>query len=292
MKFQDTCLAFLTVCMWGSYFVIAKFGVAEFPPIIMCAIRVFFPIVFLTPFFYPSKKHIKGLLLLSVGITSEIALTLLGLKYIEGSITTIVFQLAVPFSALMAFLVFNEKLNKLQWSGMAVAFAGVVMIAETPSVESVLPVFLIAGSAFAWAVSNIIIKKMSAVSPLILVGWGAFFAFPQLLLLSFLFEDGQLDAIKTASITAWGAIAYIGIVSFILAQVFWYYLIGKYSVTKITPFLFFEPAIGLFLGYFLLSETLSWQKLLGCTLVVLGMIMIKFISNKKNDSVEICTSNC
>ncbi|MCK5295461.1 MAG: EamA family transporter [Alphaproteobacteria bacterium] len=283
MNIKDICIASTAVFIWGSYSVAIKLGLEELPPFLMSSFRVLLPAIFIVPFFRPSKKHLKGILLLSVGMSVEAALSFTGMQYIEGGCATIIYQLVIPFCALLALLFFNDKLTLTQWLGMTISFAGVVMIAGAPSVEHVWAVLLIAGAAFTWSVTNVVvIKKIPApVSPLMLVGWSALFSFPQLLLVSLLFEKNHIEIIEKASLSAWFTVLYLSIACFIIAQILWYYLIRKYPVTKIIPFLFFEPAIGLLLGYFILSEPLSWQKVLGCALVISGMILIELFACKK-----------
>ncbi len=283
MKILDMCLAFLAVLIWGSFSIAIKLGLEDFPPFLMSTIRLLFPIIILAPFFRPSKKHLIGVLLISIGMTIEAVLAFTALQYTEGSCSTIVWQLAIPFSALLVMFFFNDKLTLLQWLGMTVSFAGVVMIAGAPSINLIWPLFMIAGAAFTWSLYNVVvIKKIPApVSPFMLVGWGALFSFPQILLVSLLFEKNHIEIIEKASLSAWFTVLYLSIACFIIAQILWYYLIRKYPVTKIIPFLFFEPAIGLLLGYFILSEPLSWQKVLGCALVISGMILIELFACKK-----------
>ena len=291
MKFYDVFIILLVIFMWASYYIAIKLGVAgsspnlgveNFPPLLMGSFRFLFPAIILAPFFRLSKKHLKGVLLFSLAITIEAALSYVGMQHIEGGCATVIYQLVIPFSAILAMIFFKDKLSMEQWFGIIVSFVGIIIIVGSPSVTNMLGVFMLIGATFSFSVSNIVVKKIPApVSAFMLVGWGAVFCVPQLLLLSFLFEEGQVEALKNASTTTWITIFYLGIVSAIIAQLLWYYLIRKYPVTKVIHFMLLEPAIGLLLAYVALSESLSWQKVLGCAVVIVGMILVEFSARRR-----------
>ena len=69
--------------------------------------------------------------------------------------------------------VFRDRLSMRQLVGMAVAFAGVALIAGEPRFSDPVPILLILGASLAWAVANIQIKWLGALDNFTLSGWMA-----------------------------------------------------------------------------------------------------------------------
>src|SRR5260370_902242 len=93
-----------------------------------------------------------------------------------------------------------------------------------------LPVAMILGAAFAWAVANIQFKQIGPIDGFALTGWMAFFACPQLFVLSLILEDHHLAAITHAGWHGWGALAHGAIVITLLSYGLWYPLMREYTV--------------------------------------------------------------
>ena len=99
----------------------------------------------------------------------------------------------MPFSLILATIVYRERPGVLQYAGIAVAFVGVYMLGGDPaSAPSVPHLLMVVTSAFAWALANIIIKRIGPINVFVLNAWFAVFALPQFLLASLLFEHGQI----------------------------------------------------------------------------------------------------
>jgi hypothetical protein len=70
-------------------------------------------------------------------------------------------------------------------------FVGVVVLAAEPGLSgNTLPLLLVVGAAFAFAVSNILTKRYGPFDPLMLMGWSSLLTVPQVMLMSLLIEHG------------------------------------------------------------------------------------------------------
>src|ERR1700692_3608108 len=63
---------------------------------------------------------------------------------------------------------------------------------------NVLPLLLVVGAAFAFAVSNVLTKRYGPFDPLMLIGWSSLLTVPQVMLMSLLLEYGLLASLVTA----------------------------------------------------------------------------------------------
>ena len=94
-------------------------------------------------------------------------------------------QIQVPFAALIAAVFLDDKLGWRRTLGMALAFAGVVVMAGEPRVSGALwPLFLVIAGSFMWAVSNVQIKLLGPVDGFSLNAYLGLFAAPQLFIAS------------------------------------------------------------------------------------------------------------
>ena len=184
--------------VWGLNFAVIKTGIHLVPPIAFVALRFAAVGLCLIPWLRWPGRRMTDLIALSVVLgVVHFSLMFTGMKALDVATASIAIQLQVPFAAILAAVFFGEKLRWRRITGMAIAFAGVVMIAGEPRLAGNLPsLFMVVGAACTWAAANIQIKRIGdEVDVLALNGWVSLLAAPQLMALSWAVEDGQLAAI-------------------------------------------------------------------------------------------------
>ncbi|HEY0834410.1 MAG TPA: EamA family transporter [Azospirillum sp.] len=273
---QDVALALLVMALWGLNFVAAKIGLAEFPPMLMMALRFTLVAALLLPFVRMPRGRMRGVLLLSVILGAvHFPLMFNGIKGLDAATASVAAQLQVPFASLLAALFFKDKLGWKRAFGMVVAFAGVLLIAGEPRLAGNLtPLFLVVAASLAFALASVQIKRLGSVDGFALNAWMALFAAPQLLVLSLLLESGQAEAIANASLWGWGAVAYIAVMATIVAYGLWYRLLRRYDVNQAVPYMLLVPLFGVASGVLLLDEPLTWRLALGGLVTVAGVGLI------------------
>ena len=276
MKPVDILIAISVAVIWGMGFVIAKVGMAHFSPILLMALRFTLTAACLLCFFRPPPGILKQLFWISlISAALQYSLTFNGLRGIDASTAALLVQLEVPFGLIMAWLVFSDRIRPLQALGIIVSFSGAVLIIGEPKLAGdLIYAFMVIGGAFTWAVGQIMIKKLGNIGGFRLLTGVALFAAPQLFIASWLLEQGQLEQITTASISAWGAVIYLALVMTALGYGLWYRLLGHYSINQVMPFLLLLPVTSVFGGIFFLGESLTIKIALGGGLAVIGVAMI------------------
>lgn len=277
MDAKGWAAALAVVLIWGLNFVAAKIGVAAMPPLAFMAVRFLIVGLALAPFFRLRPGQLAGVLAVSTTMgVLHFGLLFVGIKGIDAAAAAIVLQLAVPFSAALAAVFFGERLGSRRGGGMALAFAGVALLAGEPGLPDAGSLILVALAAFAWSASNVLVKRLPSVPPLAMNAWMSLLAAPQLLLLSLLFEHGQMRAFATAGWTGWGALVYTILGASIVAYSLWYYLLGRYELNRVVPFTLLGPVIGVASGVLVLGEALTWYKLAGGVMTIIGVAAIQF----------------
>ena len=279
MKPVDIFLAFFFPITWGLGFTLAKvaFVTVEFPPILLIAFRFGVAALALVWFVKPPWGSMWRIFWIAViGVSIQYSLVFTGLVDLDASTAIIFVQLEVPFAALLAAVFLKDPLGWRRTFGMVLAFLGVLLIAGQPRLQgNLFPVFLVAGGAFIWAVGQVMIKTLDGrVAGFPLIAWVAIFGAPPLFVASWLFEDGQMEAMATAGWVGWGVVFYMGLVMTALGYAIWYHLIGKYPMTKVVPYLLLVPVVAVVASMVILGESLSLAEAAGSAIVIGGVAII------------------
>jgi len=276
MRPADVLIAISVAVIWGMGFIVAKAGMAHFSPILLMALRFALTAFCLIWFFRPPGGIFKQLFWISlISAALQYSLTFNGLRGIDASTAALLVQLEVPFGLILAWLVFGDRISLKQGLGIAIAFAGAMLIIGEPKLAGDLVyAFMVIGGAFTWAVGQIMIKQLGNIGGFRLITGVALFATPQLFIASFLLEQDQLQQIQSASPAAWAAVAYLGLIMTALAYALWYRLLGQYTVNQVMPFLLLLPVTSVIGGIFFLGESLTTKIALGGSLAIVGVAMI------------------
>jgi len=273
---RDKGLAVLVALIWGMGFVVAKGGMAHFPPILLMALRFAVTAIALVWFAGPLRGNLSRLLLISVvGATIQYSLTFTGVSGVDAGLAALVVQLEVPFLVLLGALLLGERPSPLKWAGIGVAFAGVALISGQVRFEgSLLSIGLLVAGAFFWALGQVMVRGLREISGLAVTAWIAVLATPQLFLMSVLFETGQVSALRNAGPGVWLTALYLGLVMTAMGYFLWNTLILRYEVGQIAPLLLLLPVFSVIGGVVFLGEPFDVVRLLGGAVVLAGVGLI------------------
>ncbi|MCW8889833.1 MAG: EamA family transporter [Sedimenticola sp.] len=276
MKPSDLFQAIVVVAIWGFNFVVIKTAVSEIPPIALTTIRFCFVALLIAPFFRPTKEQLPKLVWLSLVLgCGHFGMLFIGLSGADAATTALMIQLGIPFSIILATVLFSDPLGWGRIVGMSLAFAGAALLAGEPDGASPTALAALLVSAFCWAWANILIKQYKEIHSMTIIGWMSLLAIPILASASFFLETGQLAAIQTASWKAWAALSYIVMGSSIIAYYIWYRLISRLSINQVVPFSLLAPMIGVAAGILILDEAFTGYKAIGGVLTISGVAFIE-----------------
>lgn len=272
----DIALGVSVALVWGMGIVFAKAAIGHFPPILLMALRFSVTALALVWFVRPPLAHLRALFGISlISAALQYSLTFTGLKGLDASVAALVVQLEVPFLVLIGAVALNERPGRRKWLGIAMAFAGVMLIAGAPRVAVAWgSVALVMGGAFTWAVGQGMIRALKDIDGLTLTAWIAVCAAPQLLIMSLIVETGHIVALQSAGWVVWSAVIYLGLAMTALGYGIWYSLIRRHPVSQVAPFLLMLPVFSVLGGVLFLGETLDLRTLLGGAIVISGVAVI------------------
>ncbi|NVJ23407.1 MULTISPECIES: EamA family transporter [Myxococcus] len=277
MAFRDIALAVLVAALWGFNFVVIKEGLDTFPPLFFSALRFLsaaFPAVL-----FLRRGTIAWSTLLKVGIVLGVvkySLLYLGVKLgMPAGLSSLAIQSQVIFTAVLSAYVLKDAPSAWQRVGMGVALSGILLLASTRQGSVSREGFaLVIGAAMAWSVANILIKK-AAVDTFRLMVWMSVVPPLPLLVLSFLFEQGQWEALpRLGTFKGLGAVLYTGLLATIVAFGIWGHLFRKYSPNVVAPFALLVPVFGMASSMLVLGERLSGMHVAAALLVLAGLVLV------------------
>ena len=287
MTFKDTLIASLVPIFLGFGFVIAKPAMEHFPPILLMGLRFTFAASILIWWFPIPRGYLKQIFIASlIANTLQYSVTYTGLNLIDASAAVLLVQTEVPFGVLFAYFMLKEKPTIRSLIGITIAFVGVYILTGSPNLEGkFLGIFLtILGSAI-WALGQVLVKPLSKeISPLTLVAWLAIFSGPILISLSAILDGNTINYIKSANFNSWAIAFYLGFFMQPVTYGCFYYVLKNNPLYKVLPIVTMGiPLTGLLAAILLLGEKPTTELYLGGFIILIGVILIVYTKQKKNN---------
>lgn len=282
MPLKDWLAALVVVTAWGLNFVVIKIGLGEVPPLLLGALRficVAFPAIF-----FIRRPPLPWRTIVLYGLTISLGqfVFLFTAMYVgmPAGLASLVLQSQAFFTVLIAALLLGEAVRWPNVLGMAVAVAGLVLIARgaAPGSMPVLGFLLTLAAALSWAAGNIVAKSAGKVDMLGLVVWGALIPPLPFLALSWLVEGPEGIRASLAGISHVGilSVAYLALVATIVGYVLWGRLLVRHPASKVAPLSLLVPVVGLLSSAWFLDERLAPVQWLGGLVVMLGLAVNVF----------------
>lgn len=276
MKPLDILLVLVVVVIWGVNFVVINVGLRDLPPILFSACRFIgaaFPLIFFLKRPAVPWRLLIGLATFQFAFQFPLLFTGLKLGFPPG-LTSLVIQLQVLFTMLLAVVLLGERPHRAQIIGGLIALSGMALVAvKLDGKPTLIGFVLVLAAALCWGTGNIFTKKIGKVEPLALVVWASLLAIPPLLVTSY-FAEGFAAWQQAATDLNWravGAILFQSYPNTIIGYGIWSLLMRKYPAATIAPFALLVPVTGMISASVFVDEPLQWWKLAAAALVIGGL---------------------
>ncbi len=272
MNPRHVLLAVLVAAIWGFNFVVLKVGLDEFPPILFSALR--FLAAAVPAIFFVGRPSVAWRWVVAVGLVLGVAkfsFLFIGLHAgMPGGLSSLVLQSQVIFTAVFAAVALRERPRPVQIAGIALAVAGMGVIAWDYGLSSPLLGFLLVVAAAAcWGVSNVLMRYARPADTLRFMVWVSAVAVLPLFALAFLTED--MSALGRVDWAGVGAIGYVAWISTLLGFGIWGFLLRRYESSVVAPFSLLVPVFGMFSAWAFLGEDLTVLRAAAGGLVLAGL---------------------
>ncbi len=277
MNPKTLLLALVAPFCWGTGLAMAKPAVTHFPPLfMMLLVYSGIAVIMLITVRERIKTPWRSLLLISAfSVTIQGAFVFWGLRGVEATTANLVLQTQVPMAVFLGWLVAGEELNLRKIMGTMIALVGVAIVIGLPEQRpALLPVTFIILGGFFWAFGQVLARKLSQDSGIMLLKANALMGIPQLILATAIFETGQWQSITSAGPAEWATLAFVGFVGFYLAYIAWFSLLRRCRMDEAAPFVLLMTPIGLLTAVIVLGERMSGAQLLGAAVLLLGLAIV------------------
>lgn len=277
---RDLALLLGINLIWGVNLVVSKIGLAGIPPLLFTSLRFAILAAILAPWLRVRRGQMGVVVVAALFIGAlQFGLYFWGLSLASNvASVAIANQLTVPFSTLLSIALLGEVVHWRRWSGITLAFAGVLIMGFDPDIASQWQsLSLVISGGFVGCVGLIAIKKLQGFSALELQAWIAWLSLPVLLVLTAEFERPDLSALTHVGLDAWGSLLYTAIAASLIGHTIYFYLVQRYPVTSVAPVTTLSPVFSVILCVLFLGEVLSTRLLVGgaCTLAGVAIITLR-----------------
>jgi O-acetylserine/cysteine efflux transporter len=278
LPLRHVLLALAVVAVWGSNFVVIHAALAVMPPFLLALLR--FALALVPALLFVPRPAVAWPLLAAYGVligAGQFALLYLAMDgRIAPGLASLVIQTQVFFTIGLAMLADGERLRPLQVVALALAVAGIgVIAAHTGGEVSAAGLGLVLLAALSWAGGNQVSRRMGRVPMLGVVVWSSAFALPPLALLTLVIEGpariGQ--ALAAADAATWAAVAWQAAGNTLFGYAAWGWLLARHPAGTIAPMALGVPVFGIITAAVWLGEPLPPWKLLAAAMVIGGLLI-------------------
>ena len=280
MPIRHFLLALAVVFVWGTNFVVIRWGLDGLPPFLLATLR--FVLSALPWIFFLPRPRVAWSRMAAFGIllgVGQFGLLFLAMRgNISPGLASLVVQLQVFFTIGFSLLLMGEKVRGYQVAGLALALAGLgVIAAHLNATVTALGLGLVLLAGFFWACANLVVKSVGRLNMLHFVVWSSVFAVPPLFALSWLLEGPPTalwTLLRQASALTWGAVVWQALGNSLFGFGVWNWLLSRHPATQVTPMALLVPVFGMSASALALGEPLPAWKLGAGALVMAGLAVI------------------
>lgn len=286
---QTASSLMIVLCMvWGLQQVILKMAASDISPLMQIALRSGLAALLLLPLVLLDQKsqlmnpkNLKAGALVAVLFSLEFFLLAQALQLTSASHAVVLLYTAPIFVALgLHWKLPSERLTLLQWTGIGIAFIGIVVTFIRPQQIGVNTfqqqmlwgdLYALA-AAIAWAATTVTVRLSSLAQAAVTQTLFYQLAGSFILLLGLAFFMGQ--AVVQWTPLVMGSLAFHTLIVSFASFLAWFWLLRNYLASRLGVFSFLTPLFGIIFGVWLLDENIEANFIFGTALVLLGILVV------------------
>ena len=273
---------FITFFCWGSIYVVSKYALAVMAPVMVSFFRYFISVVclvVLVSFKHTELKPVargdwKYLFILGgVGYFVSVVFMLLGTALLPASLSALINALNPVAIVLLAAMFLGEKITRKIVLSITVSLVGVyIIIGVNGSSFSFLGLVSALLSMLFWSMASVASRKLSySYNTLQISLYGMLIALamnlPAALVEHLFFKPSKFTLVSMA------ACVYLAVAGTAIAHSLWNKSLHLLPASTCSMFYPLQPLTATLLGVVFLGEALTWNFILGGTLICLGILI-------------------
>lgn len=290
-------LALFVVCIvWGVSWVGTKEAVRFMPPIQMVGIRQIIAGLAYVLFFLirgsslPKGKEWYPILLLSVlNFMISNGLATWGVKLTTAGLSAILGAMFPLWLVLILTIKGSHKIPPLAWLGILLGFTGVCLIfyehlEELFEPQFRLGVLLGVMAALSWAFGTVYTKEFAInFNPYHSIGWQMLISGVFLTMVAQI--SGKVIPLPEVRLYTWGAIAFLVVVSSIIAFIAYLYALQKLPTGLVSIYAYINPIVAVLTGSLFIKERITPILLTGAIITLTGVYIVNKSLRKEQNNV-------
>ncbi|MCK5349613.1 MAG: DMT family transporter [Desulfobacula sp.] len=279
LDFKGVLLLILLCASWGFNQVAIKVAIEGISPVLQAGIRSIGATILVL--IWMKVRRIPVLAKdntlwwgIAVGLLFSIEFILIywGLNFTNAS-RAVIFLNTSPFAVALGAQLFipGEKLNKIQVSGLCLAFIGIIIAfnesLNLPTRQMLIGDIMLTGAAVIWGATTVVIKAgpLASIAPSKTLLYQLGISAMVLPAVSLAFGEPGITNMTPLVITSlFYQIVWIAFITYIA----WFWLISNYAVSRLASFTFLTPFFGVIAGAIFLNEQITLYLI--CALVLVG----------------------
>jgi drug/metabolite transporter (DMT)-like permease len=270
--------------VWGFNQVVAKLALPDVGPIAQTGARSAIGAICVIAYALSTNRRIFKIdgteaagALAGALFTAEFIALYESLRFTTAARAT-VFVYAAPFFVALgaAFLLKDERLRPIQWAGLMFAFLGVALgfVGHTEGGALAGDALALIAAAL-WGATTIVIKATSLrrTDPLKVLLYQIGFAALAAPVAAYALGEAPPTHVSAMSLAAllWQGVIVVGV-----SYALWFWTLTRYAAAELSAFTFITPLVGVFAGWLVFGETLSWGFSLAIVLVIAGLALVNW----------------
>jgi drug/metabolite transporter (DMT)-like permease len=278
MSVKDFALIVGICLIWAASNIISKILIStyEVPPLLYAALRFVVAAAISFPWLLPAPRPLWRTILVGMLMgAGSFGFYFIGLETASPSAAGVVSQLSLPMTTVLSVLVLGEKIHWPRRVGIALTFAGVLIVVWDPAGFSAsVGLMWVVASALSGSIASVLMKQMEGVKPMKLQAWVALSSSVPLLFASAAFEPhGVQQAMASGWVFAAGVV-FTAVVVSIGCHTIYYHLIQRYEATLIAPLTLMTPLGTIALGVAITHDPFGLRMIAGAALALSGVLII------------------
>lgn len=274
---RDYLIAAVMNLLWGLNLIAVKMGVDLVAPLTAAWLRQ----VMVLAICLPALKIIPGRMreLLALGFLSGALFYILvnfSMKVSDNvGALAIAGQLGAPFALILAVIFLGERIQRYRIGGMALSFAGVVLLVFDPgALNEEAGLALTAAAALIWAICSLIQRRLIGVPVPTIYAWVGCIGSLVLLPIAWWFEPASLRSVPHLPLSTFGWILFSALGSTVLGQGAMSLLLQRHPVSTVVPLTFLAPVISVIAASLFFHTVLTPIMMVGGVIVMTGVAIV------------------
>lgn len=277
---------FCTYFIWGSTYLAIRFGIESFPPFLLAGMRftiaglILYAVMRYLGSPNPTKKQwvsatIVGILLPALGNGT--------VCYVQQTVSSSVAALSIATAPIwMAIFssIWGHKISNREWLGIAVGFAGIVLLNVGGTFHGELTsALLLIFAAASWSFGSVWSKHMDLPSGL--MASAAQMLAGGIALLCFSALQGETWP-QNISYKSWGAMLFLVVLGSLVTYSAFQWLLKNVRPLVASSNTFVNPVVAFIVGIWFANEHVTSSEYIALGIILIGVFLVLSASSKEN----------